>query len=66
MFSFNSYEQSVIEAADDRGHLSAVQIRKLARDHGMDPRELLEEFSLWQEASPALLPVENLLIFLGY
>jgi hypothetical protein len=66
MFDFNSYEQSVVNAADDQGHLSAVQMRKLARDHDMDPRELLEEFSLWQEASPALLPVENLLVFLGY
>jgi hypothetical protein len=66
MFAFNSYEQSVIEAADDQGHLSAVQMRKLARDHGVSPRELLEEFSLWKEASPALLPVENLLVFLGY
>lgn len=66
LFNLNSYEQSVVNAADDQGHLSASQIRKLASDHGMNSRDLLEEFSQWQDANPALLPVENLLIFLGY
>jgi hypothetical protein len=66
MFEFNSYEQSVVDAADDQGQLSAAQIRKLARDHNMNPQDLLEEFSHWEDANPALLPVENLLIFLGY
>ena len=59
---FESYEQSVLDAADDFGFLSPGDARKLVRDHGLT-------WEAWLADKPmGALPCEArpLLHWLGY
>jgi hypothetical protein len=58
---FCTYEDSVLEAADDTGNLTAADAGRLVKDHGLLPSAAVAELG-----AAGWLSAEALLEWLGY
>lgn len=58
---FCTYEESVLEAADDSGNLTGADAARLVEDHGLLPSAAVAELG-----ATGWLSAETLLEWLGY
>jgi hypothetical protein len=65
-YDFNSYEESVIEAADEEGNLSRADAVKLLVEHGFSLDDLYEDNHGVSWVALDARNAEALLAWLGY
>ena len=63
---FSSYEDSVLDAADDNGNLSFADTRKLLSEHGFSMEDLYADPNGVDPVALDEFNAEALLFWLGY